>query len=40
MGFIGPGAQTQFEGLRSDIWGEDDYSIIDGETRVGRITGR
>jgi hypothetical protein len=29
--------QAQIEGLNPDIWGEDDYSIIDGETRVGRI---
>jgi hypothetical protein len=29
--------QAGIEGLRTDIWGEDDYSVIDGETRVGRI---
>jgi hypothetical protein len=29
--------QAAIEGLRTDIWGEDDYSVVDGETRVGRI---
>jgi hypothetical protein len=29
--------QAQVEGLNPDIWGEDDYSIIDGETCVGCI---
>jgi hypothetical protein len=24
-------------GLIPDIWGEDDYSVVDGETRVGHI---
>ena len=30
-------AQARIERLRTDIWGEDDYSVIDGETCVGRI---
>jgi hypothetical protein len=29
--------QAGIEGLRTDIWREDDYSISDGETCVGRI---
>jgi hypothetical protein len=29
--------QAGIEGLRTDIWGEDDYSVIDGETWVSRI---
>jgi hypothetical protein len=29
--------QARIEGLNPSIWGEDDYSVIDGETRVGRI---
>jgi len=29
--------QARIQGLIPDIWGEDDYSVIDGETCVGRI---
>lgn len=29
--------QAPIEGLNPDIWGEDDYSVIDGESCVGRI---
>jgi hypothetical protein len=29
--------QARIEGLNPSIWGEDDYSVTDGETRVGRI---
>jgi hypothetical protein len=29
--------QASIQGLIPDIWGEDDYSVIDGETCVGRI---
>jgi hypothetical protein len=30
-------AQARIEGLNPDFWGEDDYSVINGEIRVGRI---
>jgi hypothetical protein len=29
--------QARIQGMIPDIWGEDDYSVIDGETCVGRI---
>jgi hypothetical protein len=29
--------QARIEGLNPSFWGGDDYSIIDGETRVGRV---
>jgi hypothetical protein len=29
--------QARIQGRIPDIWGEDDYSVIDGETCVGRI---
>jgi hypothetical protein len=29
--------QARIHGMIPDIWGEDDYSAIDGETCVGRI---
>jgi hypothetical protein len=30
--------QAGIEGLRKDIWGEDDYAVVDGETRSGACT--
>jgi hypothetical protein len=30
-------AQARIDGLRTDIWIEDDYAVVDGETCFGRI---
>jgi hypothetical protein len=30
-------AQARIEGLNPDIFGEDDYSVVDGETPVGGV---
>jgi hypothetical protein len=30
-------AQALIEGLNPDIWGEDDYAVIDGEACVGCV---
>jgi hypothetical protein len=30
-------AQARIEGLDARGWSEDDYAVVDGETRVGRI---
>jgi len=29
--------QTRIEGLNADIWGDDDYSVVDDEMPVGGI---
>jgi hypothetical protein len=30
-------AQARIEGMDPDVWGEDDFSVVDGEVCVGRI---